>query len=1061
MLAVLLTLGSSTLNTTVVLAETIQHGTEQTTIIENEQEQTEESEVESTSETLDETIDSTEIVDDVSQSENALANDSPIVERTGEELAKRLNPMDVQGLSDNEIIALAQYLYGDYANQDTSFHLSVQNDKGEVIDIPFARTRATGTAGEWILVNYTASKGAWTAWGEYYQKMKIDGTLAYCVQPGTIFVPGAGFTSQTSFSGITPTQQKNINNIMNFGAKDSDSDNYIVATQFYIWEAMGYTVQTNLSNYTANKQKIDKNLSDFKVPPSFHNQTKKLKVGETITLTDSNGVLSTFYVESNTANLDVKINGNKLELTAKSSSKDGYVLLNRKTFYSGTQFFWVNSNGSQSVTTGGAGDPTSAIVRVEVEQNGDFQLQKVDENGEAIAGVKFDVTRNDTGKTANYTTGSDGKVTIKDIPAGTKITAKETFTPAPYILNSTPKTTTVKAGETVTLKFTNKEQLANLTAFKEDEETGTKAQGSASLNNAVYGLYDSKDNLIEKMTLSSKDGAYQATVKGLPLGNYYLKELEAPYGYNLNESKIPVELTYAGQTASVAVHEKTVKDKVIKGSIKGYKFGSKNLIKTMTSFFSKNDDVKPPLKDVEITATSKTTGEAFSVVTDENGYWELNDLVFDTYVVAETKGVDGYKLFEPFEVTITEEGQEHFFLLEDKIIESKLRVYKFDEETEKPLENAQFKIFDRWANEGEGAFLSMYAPNTTEMTDTFISGKNGEIVLTESLPWGIDRYELHEVEAPEGYLPLTEPIVFSVTEDNADAMISIDVPNKRKPVEIGTKATDLNGLKAVDPTKEVVLQDIIDYKWLLVGEEYEIVTKAVDKQTGEVIAEETTTFIPETMCGEVTVTLTLNGSELAGRDIVFYEYFNRNGNEEGKHEDIEDEGQTVHINKPTLATKATFENEAKEITTDENVVVKDTIEFTDLVVGNTYDVLTKAVRKSDGTVIKEEVSKYTATAVNGSFDVFMTLNGFDLQGEDIVFFEYVSIEKTEIVNHEDINDKGQTVRFNKLPVEVLPNTGEQAKTTLTIAGIFMLGVFGLGAYWVSKKSKSETTNDKS
>ncbi|MDY4307529.1 SpaA isopeptide-forming pilin-related protein [Enterococcus mundtii] len=59
-------------------------------------------------------------------------------------------------------------------------------------------------------------------------------------------------------------------------------------------------------------------------------------------------------------------------------------------------------------------------------------------------------------------------------------------------------------------------------------------------------------------------------------------------------------------------------------------------------------------------------------------------------------------------------------------------------------------------------------------------------MTTESLPWGVDRYELHEVKAPEGYLPLEEPLIFSVTAENHSALIRLEVPNRlaRQSIEL-------------------------------------------------------------------------------------------------------------------------------------------------------------------------------------------------------------------------------------------------------------------------------------
>lgn len=93
----------------------------------------------------------------------------------------------------------------------------------ENIEIPFERrtriARSIGTEGNPVYARYDVSKGAWSAWGDFYQPLYIDGKLAYCVEPGVVFVPGAGFTQQTTFTGITTQQRASINYIMNFGAK--------------------------------------------------------------------------------------------------------------------------------------------------------------------------------------------------------------------------------------------------------------------------------------------------------------------------------------------------------------------------------------------------------------------------------------------------------------------------------------------------------------------------------------------------------------------------------------------------------------------------------------------------------------------------------------------------------------------------------------------------------------------------------------------------------------------------------------------------------------------------
>ncbi|MDT2687799.1 SpaA isopeptide-forming pilin-related protein, partial [Enterococcus gallinarum] len=176
----------------------------------------------------------------------------------------------------------------------------------------------------------------------------------------------------------------------------------------------------------------------------------------------------------------------------------------------------------------------------------------------------------------------------------------------------------------------------NIRVFKEDAETSVKAQGASSLNNAVYGLYQADGKKIKEVTLKNVNGKVQAEIKDLDPGKYVLKEIKAPKGYVLSDEAIEI-VVEPGKTVNA-----TAKDQVIKGTIDLVKVANKDLID------STNPDNKPKLAGIEISLTSKTTGKVVkTVVTDKDGYASFgkNTVVFDTYILSETKGKEGYKLF--------------------------------------------------------------------------------------------------------------------------------------------------------------------------------------------------------------------------------------------------------------------------------------------------------------------------------------------------------------------------------------------------------------------------------
>ena len=88
--------------------------------------------------------------------------------------------------------------------------------------------------------------------------------------------------------------------------------------------------------------------------------------------------------------------------------------------------------------------------------------------------------------------------------------------------------------ETIEYKFNIKVNPGSIKIIKVDGKTNNKLSG------AIYGLYDMNDNLISELT-TNEDG--EATYDEFKQnGKYYLKEIKAPEGYDLNEEKYEFEL---------------------------------------------------------------------------------------------------------------------------------------------------------------------------------------------------------------------------------------------------------------------------------------------------------------------------------------------------------------------------------------------------------------------------------------------------------------------------------------------------------------------------------------
>ena len=105
-----------------------------------------------------------------------------------------------------------------------------------------------------------------------------------------------------------------------------------------------------------------------------------------------------------------------------------------------------------------------------------------------------------------------------------------------------------EAKQTFKHTFKNKHVTAKISLQKQDKETKKAVpQGDATLEKAVYGLYAREDIVHpdgatgviykagEQVATLTTDKNGQASVNGLYLGNYYVKEITPPTGYLADE----------------------------------------------------------------------------------------------------------------------------------------------------------------------------------------------------------------------------------------------------------------------------------------------------------------------------------------------------------------------------------------------------------------------------------------------------------------------------------------------------------------------------------------------
>ena len=394
------------------------------------------------------------------------------------------------------------------------------------------------------------------------------------------------------------------------------------------------------------------------------------------------------------------------------------------------------------------------------------------------------------------TTDKNGEAVIKDLPLG-KYRVKETKAPAGFVLNPDSQEVSFIYKDQNTpeieekLEFSNERQKVELSVEKQDAETGKALKG------ATFGLYNKEaissgdkvivkaDTLLQEITSNEKGKA--VFTLDLPLGRYYVKELQAPAGYVSSDEILEFDATYQGQDV------KTIKLKSVK----------------------KNQPTTVEVTKADITTGTELDGASMSVLDKDGNVIDSWTSVKDsphvikrlqvgkTYILREELAPYGYLRATDVEFTISDTAEVQKVKMEDEVPVARLLVNKKGEflDSVSLLDNAKGMIehlfnyvtgnltdvtFNVYAAEAiraaDGVSADYYAAD--ELVGSITTDGNG-IAQMDNLPLG--RYYIVEKETSHGYVLDNEPRYVDLTYRDQDTPLvtySADWQNARQRVQV-------------------------------------------------------------------------------------------------------------------------------------------------------------------------------------------------------------------------------------------------------------------------------------
>lgn len=747
---------------------------------------------------------------------------------------------------------------------------------------------------------------------------------------------------------------------------------------------------------------------------------------------------------------------------------------------------YQQSNGADALVaavsnfeyTNGANTPVDTY---DEEQAVILKLKKVDkETGEStaqgadreyskgsLAGAEYEVyfdgpLQSDREKVGTITTDEKGEGELSKKENGDKLELgtyyiKEVKPSPGYTLDETEYTVIARAQQiisnTVEYSVTSKESPTEVLIHKTD------ITNSEELPGATLQVINSDDQIVEEWVSTEEPHE----IKALPAGTYTLREITAPFGYDVAED---VEFTIEDDKVETSatmknapIDIKTTATDVTTGGHQGT-FSAQEKIKDVVAYTNlyagrtytfkgtlMDKDTKEPLKGAdgkEITAEREYTvpGEEGTLV---SGEVELEFTVDASEFTKEKKVVafedlerEGRKLAIHADLEDKKQTIPYGGIVKTTAVDKESKTHNvLGKKDALIVDTVEYKNLS--TEETYYIFGELFDKTTGQLTGAKASAKftpkteNGTVDV---------EFKLNTSDLKNHTLVAFEELTIVSKKDGTETLVVIDEHKYPDDVDqtvyvpdIKTTATgvDTNDHIAMGD-ENVSIKDVVTYSNLIPGKTYTMNGTLMNKNTGEPLLVDgmevtaTQTFTPTQANGTVELIFTFDGVDLTGTKVVAFEECTVNKIPVAIHADINDAEQTVDI--PKIGTKV---GKVKGKT------VVDTVKYKNLIPGKTYVMRGWLVNRSSRKRIadSEGETTFVPSSANGSVKVTLHLN--NMKSDAVAFEEcYLvtyenGIEKeVKVGEHKDIKDKAQLVRMTSKG----PKTGDNYTALYGLAGIF-------------------------
>jgi len=331
----------------------------------------------------------------------------------------------------------------------------------------------------------------------------------------------------------------------------------------YTSDASGKIVVSTLAAGTYN-------ITETQAPSGYVIDTTSksfvIKDNQPVVLDITNAPVSNFRIINTCTQTGQPIGGNEFKITTYAgelvgnytTSAAGLINVNLDPgTYTIYQTYvkegYVKNTEVWNVTIKAGADQT---LEVKNDKESSIVVHMVDAQTDAgIYGVELEIKDSNNNYIGRFRSDDSGNIYLTDVLTEGRYVLNLLSVPTGYDKDSVPKTINVKTGETteVTWKLQGHQGQVTIVTYSGEDSSLMNIRKNTVLSGAVYQITDTTGREVGRITGDVNGNAYTGA---LNIGTYYVQQIVAPSGYQVNSSRFAVNVTNTNDNIRVEVYNK-------------------------------------------------------------------------------------------------------------------------------------------------------------------------------------------------------------------------------------------------------------------------------------------------------------------------------------------------------------------------------------------------------------------------------------------------------------------------------------------------------------------------